>query len=371
VKVPFVDLKAQYFSIKDEINSAIKEVLESAQFIKGPQVERFEKEFAEYVGAKYCVGVGNGTDALYLALRVLGVGPGDEVITVPNTFIATTEAISLTGAKIVWCDIDYDTYLMDANKVENLITDKTKAILPVHLYGNVAELEPLRKIADRHGLYLVSDAAQAHGAKYKGKDISYYSDVSTYSFYPGKNLGAYGDGGAIVTDNAVLARKIRMLSNHGRIEKYLHEFEGINSRLDTIQAAILLVKLKHLDEWNFKRKKIASHYNELLKKSDWIVTPTIMSWVDAVYHIYIIRIINDKRDYVIKKLKSEGISCSIHYPVPLFDQPAYSTYTYRNPCEFKDRIRLVTKQIISLPIFPELSLDYVELIVKKLNRFIS
>jgi len=369
MKIPFVDLKAQYLSIKDEIDSAIQKVLDSAQFIKGPQVEKFEKEFAEYAGAKYCVGVGNGTDALYLALRALGVGPGDEVITVPNTFIATTEAISLTGAKIVWCDIDYDTYLIDANKVENLITEKTKAILPVHLYGNVAELEPLRKIADKYNLYLISDAAQAHGAKYKGKDINYYSDVTTYSFYPGKNLGAYGDGGAVVTDDSNLAKKVRMIANHGREEKYIHKFEGINSRLDSLQAAILSVKLKHLDEWNAKRKIIARSYSRFLQKFEWIKTPTIRSYVDAVFHLYVIELKNGRRDELKKHLAEMGINTGIHYPVPLHKQPAYIKFL-RAKNERLGYIEEITKRILSLPIYPEMNEEDLHYIFKAFRNFI-
>ena len=349
MKIPFVDLKAQYLSIKDEIDSAIQEVLDSTQFIKGPQVEKFEKDFADYVGANHCVGVGNGTDALYLALKALGVGPGDEVITVPNTFIATTESISLTGAKIVWCDIDYDTYLMDPTKVEDLITEKTKVILPVHLYGNVAELEPLRKIADKYNLCLVSDAAQAHGAKYKGKDINYYSDITTYSFYPGKNLGAYGDAGAIVTDDKKLAKKIRMLSDHGRSKKYIHEFEGINSRLDTIQAAILSVKLKYLDEWINKRRKIAEEYNKHLSKLNWLKTPYVNDWVKHVYHLYVIKLIDKDRDELVDYMQSNGITVGIHYPVPLNKQPAYK----KRKKEFK-QIVSISREILSLPIYPEI-----------------
>lgn len=363
MKIPFVDLKAQYLSIKDEIDSAIQKVLDSAQFIKGPQVEKFEKEFAEYAGAKCCVGVGNGTDALYLALRALGVGPGDEVITVPNTFIATTEAISLTGAKIVWCDIDYDTYLMDTNKVENLITEKTKAILPVHLYGNVAELEPLRKIADKYNLYLISDAAQAHGAKYKGKDINYYSDVTTYSFYPGKNLGAYGDAGAVVTDDKILAKKISMLADHGRSDKYIHDFEGVNSRLDTIQAAILLVKLKYLDEWTEKRIRIAKEYNRLFSNVSWIKTPVVKDWVKHVYHLYVIRCFSKDRNELMVRLKTKGISVGIHYPIPLNKQPAYQ----KSVCSksFK-KISEISSSIISLPIYPEME----DKTVKKISRIL-
>lgn len=358
MKIPFVDLNAQYISIKEEIDRAVLDVLESTQYIKGTPVGKFEKEFANYIGASQCIGVGNGTDAIFLALKAVGIGLGDEVITVPNTFIATTEAISLSGAEIVWCDIDYNTYLMDPNKVEPLITEKTKAILPVHLYGNVAELESLRKIADKHNLYLISDAAQAHGAKYKGRDINYYSDITTYSFYPGKNLGAYGDAGALVTDDESLAKRIRMLADHGRSDKYIHEFEGINSRLDTIQAAILSVKLKYLDVWIDKRRKVAREYDRLLAGIEWIKTPFAHEWVKHVYHLYVIQVSSEKRDELIKNFAENGVSVGIHYPVPLNRQPSYSDRSV----DFAE-VERIASSIISLPIYPELSLESLRFIV--------
>lgn len=361
MKIPFVDLSAQYLSIKEEIDREILSVLESTKYIKGSHVEKFEKEFAEYAGAKHCIGVGNGTDAIFLALRALGIGPGDEVITVPNTFIATTEAISLAGGKIVWSDIDYETYLMDASKVESLITEKTKAILPVHLYGNVAELEPLRKIADKHNLCLVSDAAQAHGAKYNGRDVNYYSDISTYSFYPGKNLGAYGDAGAVVTDDDTLAKRIRMLADHGRSDKYVHQFEGINSRLDTIQAAILSVKLKYLDTWIDKRRKVATEYNRLLAHNELIRVPFVHDWIRHVYHLYVVQVVERDRDQLLECAKSAGISMGVHYPVPLHKQPAYENgYT-----SFPEIERIATR-LLSLPLYPEIEPNMLLRVVESL-----
>jgi len=353
MNIPFVDLKAQYENIKEEIDFAIKEVLNNTSFIKGPQVMKFEEKFADYCSAKYCIGVGNGTDAIYLALKALGIGQGDEVITVPNTFIATTEAISMAGAKIVWCDIDYDTYLIDPNKIEKLINKNTKAIVPVHLYGNVAELDQLRRIAEKHNLFIVSDTAQAHGAKFKEKNVNYFSDITTYSFYPGKNLGAYGDAGAVVTDDELLAKKIRMLANHGRTEKYLHEYEGINSRLDTIQAAILSVKLNYLDIWIEKRRKVAKEYDKLLSSINWIKTPFVKEYVKHVYHLYVIQCIENDRNEVMNNLKENGVSVGIHYPVPLNKQPAYEKYN-----EKFEKIEDIAKKIISLPIFPELKNYY-------------
>ena len=262
MKIPLVDLKAQYERIKDEIDAAIQEVIATSAFIGGPYVRAFEEAFARFCEVKHCIGVGNGTDALFIALKSLGIGVGDEVITAANSFIATSEAITATGAQVVFCDIDPKTYNIDVSQIEAKITPQTKAIIPVHLYGQPADMDPILELARRYGLKIIEDAAQAHGARYKGRRVGSLGDVACFSFYPGKNLGAYGDGGAIVTNDDELALKIRMFANHGRVDKYDHKIEGMNSRLDGLQAAILSVKLKYLEEWTESRRQLAYLYNE-------------------------------------------------------------------------------------------------------------
>ena len=288
MSIPFVDLKAQYQSLKSEIDKAIQNVISDCEFIGGKYVKKFESEFANYCKVKYCIGVGNGTDALFISLKALGIGKEDEVITAANSFIATSEAISATGAKVVFVDCHPDYYTIDVSKIEEKITDKTKAIIPVHLYGQPADMYPIIEIANKYNLKVIEDAAQAHGALYKNRKAGSFGDLACFSFYPGKNMGAYGDAGCIVTNNEELSIKCRMLSNHGRVEKYNHEFEGYNSRLDGLQAAILSVKLKYLDEWNEKRRSVAQKYNELLRESI-LITPKELSGIECVYHLYVIR----------------------------------------------------------------------------------
>jgi len=263
MKIPFVDLLAQYESIKEEIDQAISNVIHDSAFIGGKYLKTFEQNYANYIGTKQCIGVGNGTDALFITLKALGIGKGDEVLTVSNSFIATPEAITMTGAKVVFVDCDIHTYNIDIQKIESAITNNTKAILPVHLYGQPADMNPIIEIAQRHNLHVVEDAAQAHGAEYKSKKAGTIAPFACFSFFPGKNLGAYGDAGAIVTSNEEFTEKARMLANHGRKEKFNHEFEGINSRLDGLQAAILDVKLKHLEKWIERRRAIAKIYDEV------------------------------------------------------------------------------------------------------------
>ena len=305
MNIPFVDLKAQYVSIKGEIDAAIAAVIDATAFVGGPFVKEFEEAFARYCGVEHCVGLANGTDALFIALRTLGVGPGDEVITVANSFVATSEAIKMAGAQVVFVDINPQTYNIDVDRIEEKITSKTKAIIPVHLYGQPADMEPILELARKHGLRVVGDAAQAHGALYRGRPISSLADITCFSFYPGKNLGAYGDGGALVTDNAEWATTARMFANHGRTKKYDHDFEGVNSRLDGLQAAILSVKLRHLDDWTEQRRRVARQYNQALKGLD-LVTPVELDDVRAVYHLYVVRVPDGERNRLQEHLKARA-----------------------------------------------------------------
>jgi dTDP-4-amino-4,6-dideoxygalactose transaminase len=284
IEVPFVDLKAQYRSIKQEIDAAIGGVVNDCAFVGGPSVAAFERDFATYCGVGHCVGVANGTDALFLALKALGIGKGDEVITAANSFIATSEAISLTGARVSFVDIDPASFNIDVSKTEQKITGKTKAIIPVHLYGRPAEMQAIRDLAAKHGLYVVADAAQAHGATYRERPIADFADVTCFSFYPGKNLGAYGDAGAVVTNNQGWADEIRLLANHGRVDKYNHRVEGVNSRLDGIQSAVLSVKLRHLEKWTRSRQACARAYEQALAGSG-VVTPNEPDYSTSVYHL--------------------------------------------------------------------------------------
>jgi dTDP-4-amino-4,6-dideoxygalactose transaminase len=351
MRIPLVDLKAQYERIKDEINAAMQDVITTSAFIGGPYVRAFEEAFAKFCEVKHCIGVGNGTDALFIALKSLGIGAGDEVITAANSFIATSEAITLTGAQVVFCDIDPKTYNIDASQIEAKISPRTKAIIPVHLYGQPAAMGPILELARRHGLKIIEDAAQAHGARYKGQRVGALGDMACFSFYPGKNLGAYGDGGALVTNDDALARKARMFANHGRIDKYDHQIEGINSRLDGLQAAILSVKLKYLEEWTAARRQLASLYNECLADSG-IVTPVESEDVQAVYHLYVVRVGNGARDAVYRAMLHQGIGVGIHYPIALTDLQAYSHLRAgERACP---AARAASQEILSLPIYPEL-----------------
>jgi len=357
--IPFVDLKIQYLSIKDQVDRAITDVISNSAFIGGSHVKQFEKEFAEYCGSKHCIGVGNGTDSLYIALKSLGIGRGDEVITSAFSFIATSEAITLSGAKTVFVDIDPFSYNINVNKIEEKITDKTKAIIPVHLYGRPAEMDKIEKIAKKYDLKIIEDAAQAHGANYMGRKVGSMGDIASFSFYPGKNLGAYGDGGALVTDNDDLADRARKIANHGRISKYDHEIEGVNSRLDGIQAAILNIKLAYLDKWTENRISNAETYYEQLKKSD-LQTPVNTNEVKSVFHLYVIRLQGRNRETFREKLSSEGIATGIHYPIALPYLKAYS-YLNNNDNDFPEAKR-ASKEVVSLPMFPELDNDQIKYI---------
>jgi dTDP-4-amino-4,6-dideoxygalactose transaminase len=366
ISVPFVDLKAQYASIKEEVDAAIAAVIGDTAFVGGPFVNAFERAFAAYCGIGHCVGLANGTDALFVALKTLGVGPGDEVITAANTFVATSEAIAMAGARVVFVDMNPRTCNIDVDRIEEKITAKTKAIMPVHLYGQPADMDSIRELARKHGVYVVGDAAQAHGAAYKGRPISQLADITCFSFYPGKNLGAYGDAGALVTDNEAWAVQARMFANHGRTKKYDHDFEGINSRLDGLQAAILNVKLGHLDAWTERRRAIADRYNKALTGLD-LLTPTELDDVRAAYHLYVIRVPNGTRERFQHFLKAGGINTGVHYPIAL---PYLNAYRYLNHTDGDFPAALeASRQYVSLPMFPELTDQQITWVADRIQEF--
>lgn len=365
MKVPFVDLKKQYNLVSREVNEKIQKVLENANFILGKEVEKFEQEFAAYCGVKYGIGVGSGTDALLLSLKALEIENGDEVITVPNTFTATIDAIARSGAIPIFIDINDETYCIDVSKIEDKITKKTKAIIPVHLYGHPAEMEVILDIARRYNLIVIEDACQAHGAEYKGEKVGSIGNIGCFSFYPAKNLGAYGDGGVAITNNEELAQKIKMLRNYGQRKKYFHEFVGFNSRLDELHAGILRIKLKSLDEWNGKRRENAEKYCEFLSEVMEISIPREKDFGKHVYHLYIIRCEN--RDALQDYLNSKGISTGLHYPLPAHLQRAYQYLGYKKghfPITEK-----YAKKIISLPMFPELTEKQIEYVCNNIKEF--
>jgi dTDP-4-amino-4,6-dideoxygalactose transaminase len=352
--IPLVGLFDQYQTIKSEIDAAIQNIITKSAFVGGDEVRRFETEFAAFCEARRCVGVGNGTDALYLALRALGIGPGDEVITVAHTFIATSEAISMTGATPIFIDVTEDTMLMDPALIGQAITTNTKAIVPVHLYGQSCDMDAIMEIARKHGLKVVEDAAQAHGGRWRGQRVGSIGDAATFSFYPGKNLGAFGDAGAVVSQDEELIERIRMLANHGRLEKYTHKMEGVNSRLDGMQAAILRVKLRHLDEWNAKRRRIADAYREQLTDRG-ITLPAVHENAEPVWHLFVIRI--GERERLQSLLKEEGIATGIHYPVPLHEQPAYEDRRASYSLPVTER---AAQEVLSLPMYAELTQEQIE-----------
>lgn len=363
--IPLVDLAAQYATIKEEIRSAIDDVLATTAFIRGPRVAAFETAFAAFCGVPHAVGVGNGTDALTIALKALGLGPGDEVLVPANSFIASSEAVSLAGARPVFVDVAEDSFLMDLSQAEAKITDRTKAILPVHLFGQPLDLEAVRALADAHGLKIVQDCAQAHGATVDGRPLAAFGDVCCYSFYPGKNLGAYGDAGAIVTADAALAERCRMIANHGRLGKYDHEFEGVNSRMDGLQGAVLGVKLPHLDGWIEARRAKAGLYDRLLGDLNGCVTPTALPGRRHVYHLYVVR--HRDRDGLAAFLKENGVSTGIHYPIPLPLLRAYARFGH-TPADFPVASRLAG-EILSLPLYPELTTAQIEHIAACLRAY--
>ncbi|MEZ4677484.1 MAG: DegT/DnrJ/EryC1/StrS family aminotransferase [Caldilineaceae bacterium] len=366
MKIPFVDLKSQYQSIAAEVNSAIADVLENTDFILGRAVEQFEEEFADYCQADYADGVDSGYSALELIVRAYDIGPGDEVITAANTFIATVLAISNCGATPVLVDADPVTYNLDPTKLEAAITPRTRAIMPVHLYGQPADMDPIMTIARKHGLKVIEDAAQGHGGRYKGRAVGSLGDAAGFSFYPGKNLGAYGDGGAVVTNDPALADKIRLLRNLGQRVKYNHEVKGFNRRLDTIQAAVLRVKLPHLDGWNAERRRAAAAFTHDLQGLP-LIAPACPSNVEPVYHLYVIQVEN--RDALQQHLAAADIATGLHYPKPIHLQPAYQELGYQ-PGDFPVAEALA-ENILSLPIFPELTNDAVGYITEQIRKFFN
>lgn len=365
MKVPFIDLKAQYDSIKDEINDAIQKVINSCAFAGGRFVEQFENDFAAFCECDYAIGVGSGTEALWLVLLALGIGREDEIITVSNSFIATSEAISFCGARPVFVDIDRHTYNMNPDLLEKAITSRTKAIIPVHIFGQMADMDPIIDIAKSRGLFVIEDACQAHGAEYKGRMAGSVGDAGCFSFYPGKNLGAYGEAGAIVTKNAELDKKVRMLRDHGQSQKYIHAKIGWNARMDGLQGAILRVKQKYIRDWNEKRRQNAKLYDHELADLDQIILPKEAEARKHVYHIYAICIEN--RDDLIKTLAEKDISCGIHYPVPIHLQKAYQPLDIQNAN--LPVTEACTARFVSLPMYPELSKDQIEYVVEEIRRF--
>jgi len=367
MNIPFLDLNKQYLSIKSEIDAAIQAVIDKSAFVGGPFVEQFERAFAAYCGVSHCVGVANGTDALLVTFKSLNIGAGDEIIVPANSFIASSETVTTAGARVVFADIDPETYNLDVTKLEAKITSRTKAIVAVHLYGRPADMDPILEIARRHRLYVIEDAAQAHGATYKGRPIGSLGDAACFSFYPGKNLGAYGDGGAIVTNDAKLADHARMLANHGRIDKYNHGIEGLNSRLDGLQAAVLSVKLKHLPKWNELRRQHARRYSELLRGS--VTTPVETPGYVPVYHLYIIRIEADLREDLRVFLQQRGIATGIHYPIALPNLSAYA-YLKHGATDFPEATT-ASGQILSLPMFPEMVDEQLTYVADAVAEFVA
>ena len=363
--IPFLDLRAGYLELKAEIDAAIARVLDSGWYILGEEVETFEAEWAAYCQARHAIGVGNGLDALHLALRAMDVGPGDEVIVPSNTYIATWLAVSHCGATPVPVEPDPRTYNLDHGRIEAAITPRTKVILPVHLYGQPADLDPILALARRHGLRVLEDAAQAHGALYKGKRLGAYGDAVAWSFYPGKNLGALGDGGAVTTNDSALADRLHLLRNYGSRVRYAHEVKGFNSRLDPLQAACLRVKLRHLDAWNDRRRAIAKCYLQGLGTSS-LTIPQVPNWADPVWHLFVIR--HPQRDALQQSLTEAGIGTLIHYPIPPHRQHAYSD-AWLAAASYPIATRLAS-EVLTLPIGPQLDRDIVMDIVSVIRKIL-
>ena len=358
--MPFNDLKRENAAVGEQVSQAIQKVLESGWYVLGQENEQFEKEFAKYIGAKFGVGLNSGSDALYLAVKALGISAGDEVITVSHTMISTVDAITRNGARPIFADIEPETYIIDVSKIEAKITDKTRAIIPVHLYGHAAEMGAIMEIADKNNLYVIEDACQAHGAEYKHAKVGGIGHVGCFSFYPTKNLGAYGDGGMVVTNDEELANKLKKMRNYGQSKKYYHDFVGVNSRLDEVQAAILRIKLRYLDDWNERRRNLAKLYSDLLKNTE-VITPIEKEYAKHVYHLYVVR--HKERDKLQQYLLNHGIQTLIHYPIPVHMQKAYKTF---------DKLPVTEKicnEILSLPTYPWLKENEVRLISENIMKY--
>ena len=366
MKVKFVDLSAQHKSLENEIKDVFNRVLANCSFVLGPEVDKFEKAFASYCGVAHCIAVTNGTAALQLVLQGLGVGPGDEVITVAHTFIATAEAINATGARPVFVDIDPVSYTMDASKLEAVITPRTKAIIPVHLYGQSADMDAINAIAAKRNIPVIEDSCQAHGAKYKGRRAGSLGHAACFSFYPSKNLGACGEGGAITTNDPELAKKVRMLRDHGSVKKYEHDFPAYNLRLEGIQGGVLAVKLPHLDGWNGNRRALAKRYNELFAGSK-VVTPKQMPYAEHVYHLYVVVV--EDREALRKALSEQGIENGLHYPIPLHLQKAYAYLGYKKG-DFPISEHVAANHV-SLPMYAELPVEHVEHVAKAVREIVE
>jgi len=363
--VPFLDLKAQLPSIRSEIEERISEVIDNTAFVCGKKVQEFEKTFSKLHGVEHAVGLSSGTDGNHLAMLCCRIGAGDEVILPVNTFIATAEAISYTGAKPVFVDVDEGTYNIDMNRIEEKITSRTKAINPVHLFGQPADLEPMRGIAKKYNLFLIEDAAQAHLAEYRGQRVGGIGDISSWSFYPGKNLGAWGEAGAITTNNEEMYRKARMLRDHGSEKKYYHDFIGFNYRMSEFQAAVLNVKMKYIEEWTEMRRANAEKYKARLKEIEQVIMPSELAGTRHVYHLYVVRV--KERDKLQVYLRKNGVGTGIHYPFPLHLTPAYSYLGYK-PGDFSVAERLAS-EILSLPMYAELTEKQIDYICEKIKAF--
>jgi len=366
MNIPFLDVGAAYKELKPEIDAAITRVLDSGWYILGPEVEAFETEYAAYCEANHAIGVANGLDALHLALLAMDVGPGDEVIVPSNTYIATWLAVSQCGATPVPVEPVEATYNIDPTLIEAAITPRTKVILPVHLYGQPADLDPILAIARKHGLRVLEDAAQAHGARYKGRRIGAHGDAVAWSFYPGKNLGALGDGGAVTTNDPEIADRIRVLRNYGSRVKYVNEIKGFNSRLDPIQAAVLRVKLRHLDDWNIRRKVIAAQYLDGLANCD-LALPHVPDWIEPVWHLFIVQ--HPQRNLLQQRLNAEDVGTLIHYPIPPYKQQAYSDIQMSN--DAFPLASLMADKILSLPIGPQLAKEQVTQVITAVCRCVN
>jgi len=362
--IKFLDLHSQHQEIRTEIDEAIRSVIEDCAFIGGKYVRVFEQEFATYLGANHCVGVGNGTDALEIAIEALDLPSGSEIIVPGNSFVASSEAVTRTGCKVVFCDVDASTLTLDVSDVRSRVTDKTRAVMAVHLYGQPANMADLKALRDEFDIYIIEDCAQAHGSTLGGQKIGTIGDVAAFSFYPGKNLGAYGDAGAIVTANDAHAKRAQMIANHGRINKYDHVFEGRNSRLDGLQAAILSVKLRHLDNWTEKRIAVANWYDEGLKDVDEIVLPGAVRNSKHVYHLYVIRTPN--RDELLQFLRDRDIHCGVHYPIAL---PKLKPYAEVTPVDPTMLINQLDSNLLSLPMGPHISRTDADMVCEAIKEF--